>query len=119
MPRFLLLFRDDDVNMDRLSPPEFETMFQKFVTWAEKVHAEGRLAGVERLKPAAEARTVRRRSGSVVVDGPFVEGKEAVLGFFLVEAADRAEAERIAAAAPNIEIGGSVEVREVDWFPRP
>jgi hypothetical protein len=117
MPRFMLMLRDDRVPDDAVE--DWEAHFQKFVVWAEKLHKEGRLAGVQRLKPPAEGRTVRTRAGSIVVDGPFVEGKEAVLGFYVIDAADRAEAERIAAECPSVPLGGSVEVRELDWFPTP
>jgi hypothetical protein len=41
------------------------------------------------------------------------------MGFFIVEAADEAEATRLAAQVPSVEVGGSVEVREVAPFPKP
>jgi hypothetical protein len=116
MPHFMLMLRDDRVPDDAVE--DWQAHFDKFVVWADKLRKEGRLVGVQRLKGPAEGSTVRRRGGSVVVDGPFVEGKEAVLGYFIVSAADRAEAEKIAAECPNVPLGGSVEVREIDWFPQ-
>ena len=118
MPEYALFLRDDDVSYEGYGPEELEAHFQKFVQWAEKLQREGRLRGVERLQ-GTDGRTVRRRGGAVVVDGPYVEGKEAVLGFFIVEATDYAEAARIAADCPCVPIGGSVEVRLIGPFPKP
>jgi hypothetical protein len=118
MPSYALFLRDEDVSYESYSPENFQAYFQKFVDWAEKLQREGRLRGVERLE-GTNGRTVRKRGGAVVVDGPYVEGKEAVLGFFVVEAADYAEASRVAAECPCVAVGGSVEVRLVGAFPKP
>jgi hypothetical protein len=118
MAEYVLFFRDEQVNYDRLGPDDFEALFQKFVHWAERLEREGRLRGVERLE-ATDGRTVRKRGGALVVDGPYVEGKETVLGYFVVEAADYDEAVRIAADCPSIPMGASVEVRRVGEFPKP
>jgi hypothetical protein len=119
MPEFVLLLRDDQYMREEHTPEEHAAHFEKFVRWAEKLAGEGRLRGVERLE-AAQGRVVRRREGGgLVLDGPFVEGKEAVLGFFIVEAADWEEASRIAAGCPCVDTGGNVEVRLVGHFPKP
>jgi len=55
---------------------------------------------------------VRGRSKNVT-DGPYVETKEVVGGFSIIEAKDIAEAARIASGCPMLEGGGSVEVRPV------
>lgn len=117
MPAYMLLLRDDQVNYDTMKPEDFEGLFQRFVDWAETLEKEKKLLGVERLAPGG--RTVHQRSGRIVVDGPYTEGKETVMGFFIVEAANEAEATRIAAQVPSVAVGGSVEVREVAPFPKP
>jgi hypothetical protein len=117
VPAFMLLLRDDQSNYDAMKPEDFEALFQRFVQWAETLERDKKLLGVERL--GVGGRTVRQREGRIVVDGPYTEGKETVMGFFLVEAADEAEAARIAAQAPSVAVGGVVEVREVASFPRP
>lgn len=117
MPAYMLLLRDNQANYDTMKPEEFEGLFQRFVQWAETLEKDKKLLGVERL--GVGGRTVRQRGGRIVVDGPFTEGKETVMGFFLIEAADEAEAARIAAQVPSVQVGGSVEVREVAPFPKP
>jgi hypothetical protein len=57
-------------------------------------------------------KTVRKRAGEVIVDGPYTEGKEGVVGLFIVRAADFDEAVAIAQTCPLVTIGGSVEVRK-------
>jgi hypothetical protein len=118
MPTYALFLRDEDGHTDRMEPDQFAAHFQKFVDWAEQLERDGRLRGVQRLAER-EGRTVRRRGGAMVIDGPYVEGKEAVLGFYLIEAADDEEAWRIAGQCPAVETGGSVEVRLVGDFPVP
>jgi hypothetical protein len=112
MARYLMLLRDEEDNLRRLTEREFESLFDKFVQWTEALQREGRLHGVERLLPD-RGRTVRRRAGAITVDGPYAEGKEGVVGLYVVEAADDDDAARLAAQVPVLEVGGSVEVRRV------
>src|SRR6185295_19377627 len=53
MPSFLLLFRDDTARGDPSSRPDQAALYERFVTWADKLHQEKRLLGVERLEDAA------------------------------------------------------------------
>jgi hypothetical protein len=117
MPAYLLLLRDAPSTYDAMTPEAFDQLFQRFVSWAEVLERDRKLLGVERLDVGG--RTVRRRDGRIVVDGPYAEGKETVMGFFIVEAADAEEAARLAAQVPSVAHGGSVEVREVASFPKP
>ena len=54
-----------------------------------------------------------RGKDQTVTDGPYVEAKDLVAGFIVVEARDLAEAAALAAACPMLEGGGSVEVRPI------
>lgn len=119
MPQFLLLLHDEDADHANLSEEELGQLFQSFVSWTEDLHRRGKLRGVERLTPPAGSATVRKRGDRIVVDGPYTEGKEAILGLYVIEAADYDEAARIAHEVPSIAIGGSVEVREIGEFPKP
>ena len=79
----------------------------------DDMRASNRLVAAEALEPTAHARTLRVRNGQVTVtDGPFAETKEMLAGFYLIEAADEAEALAIASKIPPARIG-SVEVRPV------
>jgi hypothetical protein len=77
------------------------------------IRESGHCVSSEALEPVATARTVRVREGRVVrTDGPFAETKEALAGFYLVEAADLDEAVAIAAKIPPARVG-SIEVRPI------
>lgn len=79
----------------------------------------GSIRGGAALYPTSTATTVRvtgARGGDVVLsDGPYAETKEALTGFFLIEAADLDDALRMAAEIPAA-WGGAVEVRPVIEF---
>ena len=77
--------------------------------------ARGQLHAVARLGDASTARTVRSRAGShETTDGPFIETKEWLVGFYLVDCEDEQEAlARARAISPGEEV--AIEVRPVTW----
>ena len=82
------------------------------------VHAgladEGRLGPVVRLLPTTAAATVRTdREEPLVLDGPFAETKEQLLGFYLVDCASLEEAIGIARSLGAANPGGAYEIRPV------
>jgi len=73
----------------------------------------GFLAG-ERLQPSETATTVRVENGrTLTTDGPFAETKEALGGYYLLEADDIDAALDVAARIPAARMGGAIEVRPV------
>ena len=77
------------------------------------LQAAGHYLAAEALQPIRSAVTVRVRNGATsVIDGPFAETKEALAGFYLIDAADLEEAVKLAARIPPARIG-SIEVRPV------
>ncbi len=92
-------------------------MFERFVRWTAELSERGVLHGVEGL--TREGRTVRKKGAALVVDGPYAEGREAVLGFVAVRVADFDEACRLAAESPYATFGGPIEVRMASAFPKP
>jgi hypothetical protein len=110
----LMLRRDPSV---QLTPQQGEELMKRFVAWSNGLKDSGALKGVERLKAAGEGRTVRQRGGAIAVDGPYTESKEAIAGFYLIQAPSLDAAVAIARECPVVTIGGSVEVRETDAFP--
>lgn len=80
---------------------------------SDEMRKQGQLLAAEPLFPVNTARTVRVRDGRIsVTDGPFAETKEALAGFYLIEAATEDEALQIAATIPPARVG-SIEVRPV------
>jgi hypothetical protein len=74
------------------------------------------IRGGNALQPTATAKTVRLRNGKpATMDGPFAETKEQLGGYYLVDAADIKEAEKMAAQIPGARFG-SVEIRPIMTF---
>ena len=79
--------------------------------WVDELDARGARLHGDQLRPPEDAKTVRVRGGSVMVtDGPFVETKEQMGGYDVVEAADLNEAIEIASKHPVARFG-MIEVR--------
>jgi hypothetical protein len=77
------------------------------------VRESGHCIASEALQPVATATTVRVRNGKVsITDGPFAETKEALAGFYLIEARDLNEAIQIASRIPPAQVG-AIEVRPI------
>jgi hypothetical protein len=83
------------------------------IACGEGFRQSGLLIAAEALQPVETATTVRVRSGKLsITDGPFVETKEQLAGFYLIEARDLNDAIQVAAKIPPAR-EGSVEVRPV------
>jgi hypothetical protein len=75
-------------------------------TWFADVEGRGKWITGDRLRPGGDARTVRVRSGKLLVtDGPFTGSKECIAGFDILECADMEEAIAIAAKHPMARFG--------------
>jgi hypothetical protein len=107
MEKYMFLFRGGDVG--KLSPKDQEAQMQKWLAWVEKLTKENRYLSGEPLLPGGKTITHKK----TVTDGPFAESKEVIGGFFIVHAKNLEEAVQMAKDAPDFELGGSVEVREV------
>ncbi len=115
MSSYLLILRRNQA--EELGLPQ-EEMFTRCKQFTQSLHERGALRAVERLKSSAEGATLRNLNGKTAIEGPYNGSKEAVIGFFLVEAADEAAAHAIAMECPILLVGGSVEVRETEFFPK-
>jgi hypothetical protein len=87
--------------------------------WGELNRTPGVTPGLG-LQPPETATTVRMADGeTLITDGPYVETKEALDGFFTLEADDLDAAIEVAKKVPALGAGGSVEIRPVmEWSPR-
>ena len=93
-------------------PPE-EDVIRRYGAFSQEVKENGKLVTADRLRPIADATTVRIRNGeTLVTDGPFAETKEQLGGYYVLECENIDEAITYAAKIPTAE-NGSVEVRPV------
>jgi hypothetical protein len=93
---------------DQLSEQDQQAVFAEYVA----IGQDPRVTSGDQLQPPETATTVRVDNGSTLTtDGPFVELKEAIGGYFVLEAGDLDEAIEVAARVPAARMGGAVEVR--------
>ncbi len=109
--KFMLLVHHDEEAFSKINETTRKQMLAESVDLTHQLHANGQYLSASPLHPAATAVIVRVRDGKpFVTDGPFVETREQIAGYFLVDAKDRDEAIAIAARVPGARIG-TVEVR--------
>jgi hypothetical protein len=83
----------------------------------QRLATEGKLGPCARLMDTKAARTLRKDvDPPIVTDGPFAETKEALLGFYLIDVKDEAEALQVARDLAKANPGGAYEVRPVRLF---
>ena len=110
--KFLCLICAEKV-MEQMTEADAERHYRDYETFMEDIRKSGHYLGCNRLLPPDTATTVRVRKGKVATtDGPWVETKEQLGGYFLIEARDQEEAIQVAAKIPGAWIG-CVEVRPV------
>ena len=112
MSKYAILIIEDPAYYASLSPEEWPAVVAAHGTFVQKVsELGGSLAGGEALAPPSTATTIK--GGSKVTDGPFLNTKEAVNGYYVIEARDLDHAIEIAKLCPAPAPGGGVEVRPV------
>jgi hypothetical protein len=114
MSQYLILIYDDEAAWEAAPPNTGERIMEGHNAFSAK--NEAAIAGGNALQPTATATTVRPdgADGFTVTDGPFVETKEALGGYYLVEAADLDEAIALAKQIPVV--SGGLEVRPILTF---
>ena len=113
MKEFMMIFIGADYESLGISPEELQNRMGKWFAWSDKMGKQGILVGGEALH--AKAKRIAG-PGRVVSDGPFVESKELVGGYFTVKAASVDEVVEIAQDFPDYDLGGTVEIREIVKF---
>jgi hypothetical protein len=111
--KYLLLVHHDEEAFGKIPEAKRQEMLAESVQLTHQLHANRQYLHASQLHPAATGVIVRVRDGKqIVTDGPFVETREQLAGYFLIEARDLNDAIGIAARIPGGRIG-TVEVRSV------
>jgi hypothetical protein len=114
MSEFVYLFRSGDAEYREAmgTPERAQRSMESWMAWVHQLEAAGHLK--ERGQPLERTGKVVRGPQKTVVDGPYAETKDLVLGFLVVQARDLAQAVELASGCPMVDGGGgSVEVRPV------
>jgi len=99
--------------LENLSKPELDALVAESLAYDDELRNGGHYLYSGALQSVETARTLRIHSGKVsFIDGPFVETKEHLGGFIVIEASDLDEAMRLASKIPPLRLG-SIEIRPI------
>jgi hypothetical protein len=111
--KYLCLIYDDEKQWANLPKDVRDQYSAEYNTFTESIMKSGHLVGGNELRPTHTATTVRSRNGKVsTTDGPFMETKEQLGGYYLIEAKDLNDAIQVATRIPSAK-RGSIEVRPI------
>ena len=119
MGEFVYLFRTSEAQQrEAMGVPErAQKSLKAWLAWIRELEAAGHLK--DPGQPLALQGKVVRGPSPVISDGPYVEAKDLVLGFMIIEARDLAHAAQLATGCPIAIGGGSVEIRPIGMSPSP
>jgi hypothetical protein len=111
--KYLCLIYHDENQLDALTPSEYDALMAETLAYDEEIRQSGYYVTSNALESVEAATSIRVRGDKLAItDGPFVETREQLGGYILIEARDLNEAIRVAARMPPARIGG-IEVRPV------
>jgi hypothetical protein len=111
----ILCYHNEDV-VGSWSKEQDAAVMDKLAVVQDKLRKQRRLGPVARLLPTTAATTLRKEDPPLIVDGPFAETKEQLLGFYLIDCKNLDEALETAQELGNANPGGSYEIRPVGVF---
>ncbi len=108
--QYLLLIYENEAGRKSVDGSK---MMEEYGKFTKSIVASGNFKAGDALQPTSTATTVRLTDGKpVVTHGPFAETREALLGYYLIDAKDLDQALEIAGRVPSVQIG-AIEVRPV------
>jgi hypothetical protein len=111
--KFMFTIYHEEKVLDAMAENEMQALVDSAIEYAEEIRQSGHYIASDALQRTGTARTIRVRAGKASTTvGPFVETKEQLGGFFLIEAKDMDEACALAARFPPARVA-VLEVRPV------
>ena len=111
----ILCYHDEDF-VGSWTREQDAAVMSKLAAVQDKLKKEGRLGPVARLLPTTAATTLRKDGAPVVLDGPYAETKEQLLGFYIVDCENLDGALGVASDLGAANPGGAYEIRPVGLF---
>ena len=112
MANFLFVYRGNPEAMATMPPEQIQQHLDKWRAWIGQAMQEGWM-----LDPGDALQREGKVVGpKVVTDGPFVEAKEVVGGFSILQADSMDAAAKLAKGCPGLLTGGTVEVRQLAGY---
>ena len=111
----ILCYHDEDF-VGSWSKEQDAAVMKKLAVVQDNLAKQGRLGPVARLLPTTAATTLRKEEPPLILDGPYAETKEQLLGFYLVDCKNLDEALEVARDLGAANPGGAYEIRPVGFF---
>ncbi|MDX3097944.1 YciI family protein [Streptomyces sp. ME19-03-3] len=113
--KFLLIMHIDPAIMEELTDAERQEITEGHGTFMKTIRESGEMIGTAALADPSQSSVIRVRDGvPVVTDGPYLEAKEFLGGYYLVDVVSRDRALELAAMIPDARFNGlGIEVRQV------
>ena len=109
MAKFIYLFRNNPESYQSMSPEQMQQTIKKWMEWKDFLEKNGHVNQFgERLDGSGK---VVRGKAKTVTDGPYIEVKDFIQGYTIVEAKDLDQAIELAKGCPILERDGTVEIR--------
>jgi hypothetical protein len=109
--QYAILCYDSEALVGGWSKEQDEAVMAKSLATKTALAAKGKMGPTLRLMPTTAATTIRAGSQPVILDGPFAETKEQLLGFYVIECDDLDEAIEI--AKQFLHGSGALEIRPI------
>lgn len=110
MNKYLLLLHEQVEEMQKLSPKEMEELINGHMEWAQKLAEDGHLVSGDGLQ---ETKILITGKNSIVQDSTYLEVKEMIGGYYLIQAESLEAAIEIAKNCPCHLWGGTTELRPI------
>jgi hypothetical protein len=110
--KYMMLIGGEETSYVNDSEEERAAIYERLAAWWEEQEKAGRIIGGHELEPSSTATTVRIAADgkATITDGPFVEGKEMIGGYAILDVESLDEALRIASSWPSPD---TLEIRPI------
>ena len=111
----ILCYHDEDF-VGSWTKEQDASVMSKLMVVQDGLKKAGRLGPVARLLPTTAATTLRKDDPPLVLDGPYAETKEQLLGFYVIDCENLDAAVNVARDLGAANPGGAYEIRPVGFF---
>ncbi|AUP80780.1 YciI family protein [Flavivirga eckloniae] len=109
MKKFMIFIKDDMQNVINKTPEQQQESLKEYMAWIEDYAKTGNYIGSDPIEPNGKYITTH----GIKSDGPFIESKEAISGYVLIQAKTIEDAVSFGGKCPVIKSGGAIEVRPI------
>jgi len=114
MKEFMMIFRNENNSGFKGSPEQMKENVKQWQGWIGNIVAQGKFVSTNRLGSQEKV----LKSKGVLKDGPYMEVKKIISGYIIIQSNSIDEASKLANGCPILNVGGSVEIRDILQIPK-